>query len=910
MSSAPKSYLSSIQLVGLGGTGVNIIEAFIKNRRGLIPLLRREGIRVSLLALDVADYDIRSLEAAYRELKEDLKIQGIPADKIDLIAKTVKFPTPESMFDFISRYPEYLEREGARKPRDYTPWLSSSIEIPPLAGGVGRKRALSKAIYGLNFYHLKLIETYMDSFKEHVFSSTVQPVIFIIYGIGGGTGSGIVPDFARHLRRKVGSGVPIIGMAILPCGGDDPPAKGSASYASLLEHELLIDRSKNTFVMQNYGETYENPFTALLMMPLGPAYSRTGSVVDARRLIDDAMVDILMKSLNFDLADLFSNIGSNVDLTGNWIHIISTLKVSYPVAEFIELTKIYLRKLDRIRDLRKEKKEIWAGTSKDGNGGIYGILKANFEELTSIYKQVLIERNAYDEKTFEKDRANFIAEGKSVESDMVMHLKGVEESIRIQVNELAKAVLAIGMDAPEGTIEARIRKLVGDVVEMAFAASKNYQRFQSSAKDIVEDLRGSLPSAQQLTPRQSQILNDTIDFTELLDGYITGLRLYLETSALADKLAKYLAKTEKTEIHQDMLKRVQKIINPELVVLFALLSSLFTPMASEVKTVDARLTDSRMIRRVLSESVERIKGNLETLEMRKKSREGEKNRIDKDLSKIRFGFISGGKRDYLEKKSRELEHEIRLIAAEVETVGNELSRVQSKLNEYLAIEKKFDVNAEMRKAIGEITDLNNVYYDKLNQIMKDRGYYDKVAELTENEQLKIMQRILSEDEASLTNENILKAIIDKKHLRDYLVSALGIFRIPATLGLTADYKTDYLWVTVVSPRGIWDKDLDSDVKTILSGYIKQDASKTIYIREVDSDDPWTLRFLIIAAKAKVIMLEAYKEMRSIYEQSHASERILSHSFLLEQGVHAVEPGKLAPNTTFEAKAAHAKEVKE
>jgi len=905
MAGASKSYLSSLQLIGLGGTGVNTIEAFVKNRRGLVPLLKKEGIRVSMLALDVADHDIRSLEGAYKELRDDMKVQGVPADKIDLVAKTVKFPTPESMFDFISRYPEYLEREGARKPRDYTPWLSSAMEIPPLAGGVGRKRALSKAIYGLNYYHLKLVENYMDSFKEHVFSSTIQPVIFIIYGIGGGTGSGIIPDFARHLRHKVGSGVPIIGIAILPCGGDDPPAKGSASYASLLEHELLIDRAKNTFVMQNYGETYENPFTALLMMPLGPAYSRTGSVVDARRLIDDAMVDILMKSLNFDLADLFSNIGSNVDLSGNWVHIISTMKVSYPVAEFIDITKIYLKKLDRIRDLRKEKKDVWAGAAKDGNGGIYGILKANFDELTNIYKQILIARNTYDEKTFEKERANFIAEGKSIESDLIMHLKGVEESIRLQVSELAKAVLSIGMDAPDGTIEARIRDLVGNVVEMASAVSKNYQKFQASAKDIIEDLRGSLPSAQQLTHRQSQILNDTIDFTELLDGYITGLRLYLDTSALADKLAKYLGRAEKTETNQELLRRVQKIVNPELVVLFALLSSLFTPMASEIKTVDARLSDSRLIRRVLAENVEKTKAHLETLEMKRRSREGEKDRIDKDLGKIRFGFIAGGKRSYLENKSKEFEHEIRLITSEMETVNSELIRIQTKLNEYLAIEKKFDLNAELRKAIAEITEMSNVYYDRLNQVMKDRGYYDKVAELTESEQLKIMQRILSEEEASLTNENILKEIIDKKHLRDYLVSALGVFRIPATLGLTAEYRTDYLWVTVVSPRGIWDKDLDSDVKTILSGYIKQDASKTIYIREVDSDDPWTLRFLIIAAKAKVTMLEAYKEMRSIYEQSIPSERVLSHSFLLEQGVHAVEAGKLAPNNVFE-KAAQGK----
>jgi hypothetical protein len=50
-------------------------------------------------------------------------------------------------------------------------------------------------------------------------------------------------------------------------------------------------------------------------------------------------------------------------------------------------------------------------------------------------------------------------------------------------------------------------------------------------------------------------------------------------------------------------------------------------------------------------------------------------------------------------------------------------------------------------------------------------------------------------------------------------------------------------------------------------------------------------------------------MRSIYDQSVSSERVLSHSFLLEQGVHAVEAGKLASNSVFE-RTAQAKELKE
>ena len=80
-------YTSSIQIVGLGGTGANIIEAFIQNRDTLISLLKHDGIKVSLLALDVADHDIRSLDMAYQNLSKDLKTNGIPADKINLVSK-------------------------------------------------------------------------------------------------------------------------------------------------------------------------------------------------------------------------------------------------------------------------------------------------------------------------------------------------------------------------------------------------------------------------------------------------------------------------------------------------------------------------------------------------------------------------------------------------------------------------------------------------------------------------------------------------------------------------------------------------------------------------------------------------------------------------------------------------------
>jgi len=175
--------------------------------------------------------------------------------------------------------------------------------------------------------------------------------------------------------------------------------------------------------------------------------------------------------------------------------------------------------------------------------------------------------------------------------------------------------------------------------------------------------------------------------------------------------------------------------------------------------------------------------------------------------------------------------------------------------------------------------------------------------LTEDVQLKLMQRILTEDEASLSNENILREIIDKDRLKEYLSSVLGIFRVPGVMGLTSAYKTDYIWFAVVSPRGIWDHDLTADVRATLSGYVKTDASRSIAIREIDSTDPWTVRFMVISAKAEPQFLECYSEMKQIYDHTTTEERTLAHSFLLEHGIQAsmeTEPAKNTPGNTIKA----------
>jgi transcription termination factor NusB len=872
------------QLVGLGGTGADVIASLMRNKKLVLPLLNTDGVRLSCLALDVANAQIDNLQSAYEELKTELRLRNIPVEKIFLAAKSVKFPTPEVMFDFVHDYPTYMAREGTTAPADYKPWLSSVIEIPPLAGGVGRKRALAKAIYGLNYHVLRLISDGITSFKEHVVSSTVQPIVFVIYGMGGGSGSGLAVDFVRHLRRSLGSGIPIIGITVLPCQGDDPPAKGVSAYASLLESGLLADKGANFEVAKKFGTAFENPFNGFFVMPLSPAYGQGKGLLYAQKIIDEAVTDILLKCLNFDPADLLAHIGTNVDLEGKWVHTLSTISISYPVQEQIDLTKVYLSRLDKMRELKKEKKEICGGSNITGIGGVRRLLDACRSELADIYRGWLIAHERYDMTKFSETVHNLVYEDRSVDTDFIVYLKSVNESIRSHLDELYLSVRAIGLDAPEGTLEARIRKFLIEFYDLAVEVSQKPEAFESRVPEILSSLPEDLLTAQQLAPRQVQLVWDVMDFATLILDYMAALRNYLEIRKLADRLIRLLETSEKTEIREKAIARIRKISSPELVVLFSFVSSMLCPLTTELKNMDEYLTNCRRMKRLLTDEERAVENGRNAIEEQNISAIAEKQRVERDLQRTRPLFTSAGKKRFLEKKLNEADQCIQMLADDSERTQSELERVKGKIREYASIEKKFQTNSEYRRLVAEAIELTNRYHDQQTELVKDRGFYDRTGELTEHERLKIMQRILKGDETALSHENILKEILDWDHLRRYLVSVVNMFRLPDTLGLTGDYRSDFLWFTAVAPPGIWNKDLEQDVTTALSGYVREDVSRTIYVRQVESDDPWKVRFLLIAAKATPKQLSPYRDMRQSYDAATPGERMMAHSFLLEYGV--------------------------
>jgi len=337
---------ASIHIIGLGGTGTNIIQSIIESER-FLSTISSEDLHQAFLAIDIADGDIESLQEAYKRLGQKMMSRGIPLDRIWLKTVKIRFSTPDALFEFINRYDKILSSEGVYI-ENFRPWVHSAMTIPPLAGGVGRQRALSKAIYLLNYYYYEELSGIIASFKDRVLTSRYTPIVTIVFGLGGGTGGGIVLDFARHLRAKLGTAVPIMGIAVLPSSADDYLARGPAPYTALLEVELLMNNDLNQKVTEIYGSIYRNPFNAFFFIALEPVYNTKNNLIEAKKELDEMLSEILNLLSRFDLADLMSRIGTNNIFGPNWVHTMGYLKIRYPVDGYIRYQKDFLSLLESL----------------------------------------------------------------------------------------------------------------------------------------------------------------------------------------------------------------------------------------------------------------------------------------------------------------------------------------------------------------------------------------------------------------------------------------------------------------------------------------------------------------------------------------------------------------------------------
>ena len=842
-------------------------------------LLGNDITRLSLLAIDIADPEIRSLLEADEKITKSMIRAGIPRERLRVVAQSVKFPTAEAMFDFINqKYNEYLVGEGA-KLEDFKPWLQSTMAIPPMAGGAGRRRALAKAIYALNYYQLGIIKNCINVFKEQALSSIITPTIVLVYGLGGGTGSGIFFDFVRHLRKVMGSGVPIIAFVITPCGGDDPPAKGCSSFTAINELSLLLNKDYNQYVIDEFGELYRNPLNALIFLPLLPAFSKIGNIVSARKEMDDMVVDMLYVLMDFDLADLMGGIGTEVGLTNNSAHTLGMTKVIYPVDDYIAAYKVNFESLELLQEHRREKLELLDAMDC--------LVKNNFDVAKEYFKNYLIRTGTYNDEQFEEKLKALITSNPRMEDDLALHVRGIEIQVRNWMRELTRFLSTIKFMGKPGPIEEAIvnltlrkegTKKIDSLEALLGNLSKTYLDFSERKGEIIERLTQLIPSSQVFTVRQKRILDDFVNIAEIAEKSLNTLRFYDETRYLTDALVRFYDVMPECSCEQNDLKDIQS----ELATIYLLVQLMLRSPQDEAKMAEEHLAYVNGIVLRRQDKRGEVDNEVVRIQESRKRKEFDKSKMERQLRKT---FSS---KKYAREQLLSLDRDLKRMETEEAMALENLSKADESIQLYVNLAKKIELISEYRKRLNKIVDMQHDYEERLAKIVAPKKYFEKSAELTELEQRKILFKILTEQEETLTNDVIFKDILDMDHFKDYMKSVIRAFKTPSIMGFKPIYKTDYIWVTIQSPPNMWTEDMSQEVYTALAGYVTSEVSRTITVRVTESRDPWTTRVLVVGGRAKASDMEAFDEMSLLYSKSNDFERHLSRSYLLEHGVAAVQ----------------------
>jgi hypothetical protein len=121
--------------------------------------------------------------------------------------------------------------------------------------------------------------------------------VCVIFGMAGGTGSGIVVDVARHLGTVKLSRRPwVVGIGILPCDGDPDDTRDGRLFPVINELDVMIDGEKNKGVMAVWGDLYKNPFTGgFLAVPQNAVHEITGDIAATHAYVDEGLAGFLAR---------------------------------------------------------------------------------------------------------------------------------------------------------------------------------------------------------------------------------------------------------------------------------------------------------------------------------------------------------------------------------------------------------------------------------------------------------------------------------------------------------------------------------------------------------------------------------------------------------------------------------------
>jgi cell division GTPase FtsZ len=843
-----------INYIGLGGAGCNILEQMLKSE-SFLEFIANSDIKLNAMAIDVADGDINELKNTYEELIKKLTEKGIPKDKVFLKATTIKFSSPDVLFDFLQKYPQYIRANEGRDIPNYRMWIDNKIKIPNLAGGVGRMRSLAKAVYALNYYHFAQLQNFLEEFLNRVSTSTVQPIIFLIYGLGGGTGSGIVYDLAVHIKKKIGGGIPIISLAVLPSNADDSLAKGPSPYLALNEFKEIFNLDKNP----------DNPLTASFFLPLQVAVTETkeGTLTFAKQQIDEEILNIVKLLYSFDMADMLADIGVNRNLKQNYVNLLGFLKVRYPIEDYIKASEVYLKRLDLLRNMIEEKRKFFNAANQ-----YLSYLYDNGKEFFKIY-QVNIGEPVED---VDKKILEIVKINSRFDVDVQQTLKTLQKYYIEEFVNLYEPLLK-SLKFPQNSIESmtleRVVETLNYIQKMA-SVDFDINVFENNINECQNSIQQSRFSSKQL---------------ELLDQIIAFLRYSTEAIRVYQKyyIIKYFLEdlsARTVTVNPEKSKEFREIINEEMIALIRYMNTVTADPNDEKRSIATYAGGFQTVKKRINEKINGIKMTIDQLQEEISRRKLEVEEINKELKKA--GIFSGGKKERLRKRLGELNAQMTEYTEKLREKQKELENLNNIITSINTMLSYSEVTGTLWRMLNNYLNLEKEYNNIISNAVKSSYFFEKILDLSEEERLKIIALMLSGvEKEQISSPDTIREIVDQRRFKESLKGTMRLFTSPSFFGVKNYFKTDTIWAIISTPM-LWDNEMQEELKNQLAQYLSVSASTGISIRPIKPVEPWTIEFLIVLAKGRPEDLDVYEIIQQNAMNYTPEELILFQSYKVEE----------------------------
>lgn len=326
---------AEVYLLGIGKAGAGVVAEVL--REAPQRLEEDPNFRVTALVIDIGEGDVSEV----RSLAESL---GSERAQVEIMALEV--PPRKELFGTLRRYREFLKLEYPRyywNP-NYEPWVPSNITLPDTGGHI--PRALAKAVYGKAFYDdAREMNKAIGRFSDRVDASPGQAAVAVVFGLGGGTGSGMVVDLARHLSNvHFGRRNLVVGVGIAPCEGDADIHRGPHLFPVLNELDCMGDVAKNEGVIAVWGDLYRNPFTGgFLVVPQEHVWQTTKDLAATHKRVDQEIASFLTRNkgvdfwetlrlLNWVGAPPTQHAAARTQYGPRWAHVLSFVDTDGPIA--------------------------------------------------------------------------------------------------------------------------------------------------------------------------------------------------------------------------------------------------------------------------------------------------------------------------------------------------------------------------------------------------------------------------------------------------------------------------------------------------------------------------------------------------------------------------------------------------